>query len=336
MMITRTLFLLLLLPTLALAQHRGNFADANVVSQKAMGNARANVTQGMGYQYVPQSLATNPVLTLDLKALHNLEADSYTAVFSIIQIGETAASTTAAMEERVNAVRSKLRAKGVLDDDIATDIIAFKPVYEIHVENKIFSKKYTEVPAGFKLQQNLMIRFDDTSVFDAVMRATSESEIYDIVKVDYYVEDIDKYYQVLQEKLLDLVQKKRDFYAALGLNLADYKLQIADKNYYHVPRNFYKSYQMSQSVSMDVLKKQRNLTTATRPVTYYYDPIPYDNYDVVMNPSILEPVIQIGYDLQLQFIPKPEKPAPMPEQPDPKYYVISPSGPLDIKQLPKT
>jgi hypothetical protein len=57
---------------------------------------------------------------------------------------------------------------------------------------------------------------------------------------------------------------------------------------------------------------------------------------VVVNPLILEPVVQIGMHINLVYTPKPKE-----KKLDPitkteinhKYYVISPNGTIDVKEL---
>ena len=55
-----------------------------------------------------------------------------------------------------------------------------------------------------------------------------------------------------------------------------------------------------------------------------------------MNPSILEPVVQVGMDLKLQYNLKPkEQKQPIKKEIETKhkYYVITPDGSIDIKEL---
>ena len=83
-------------------------------------------------------------------------------------------------------------------------------------------------------------------------------------------------------------------------------------------------------------QKSNAITTAKKQTSYYYQPLTYESYDVVVNPSILEPVVQIGMHIKLVFSPKPEaeKQDPITKtEIDHKYYVISPNGTIDVKEL---
>jgi hypothetical protein len=241
------------------------------------------------------------------------------------------------MNDKINAVKAVLKAQG-FQGKFATDMISFVPQYEIEVTKKLFSKTYTEVPVGFELQQNLLISYKNDADFEKILTACASNEIFNLVKVDYYVENLQAKYDELQKKILEEVTKKKELYKALGFDMTTYDVRMADHKYYHMPKDFYKSYQASENISAQALKQKKGITEVRKPQSYYYDAISYDGYDIVINPAITKPVIQLGMDLSLMYVPKPEKPATpvTAETPKPKVYVISPQGPVDIKQLPNS
>lgn len=325
----------------ASGQHLGNFNN----QVEEMSISRANITTSMGnagYRVDHKSMPVAPqlhpsnVLHLNLRSLYNIEATDYTAVFNINQVGGTAQETQELMKARIDAVKSQLTASG-FKGEFAIDMISFVPQYEIEVTKKLFSKTYTEVPVGFELQQNLMISYKEDADFQKILAACAQAEIYNLVKVDYYVKNLEAIYEKLQAKLLEEVNKKKEYYTALGFDMSDYDVYMADQKYYHLPKDYYKSYVAANNLSMDALKQKKGVTRVKKPLSYYYDPISYAGYDIVVNADIQKPVIQLGMDLSLRYHPKPEKPMPTPpapQQPKPKVYVISPQGPVDIKQLP--
>ena len=324
------------------AQHMGNFNNM----AEDMSISRANIVTSMGNgaaygnPYAPQYVAPQPsnMLHINLRSLYNVEATDYTAVFNIVQVGKTAEETTQLMNDKIDLIKEELRAQG-FQGQFALDMISFVPQYEIEVTKKLFSKTYTEVPVGFELQQNLLISYRKDSEFQKILTACGKAEVYNLVKVDYYVKNLEEVYEDLQNKLLAEVAKKKLYYKELGFDMSDYNLMMADKKYYHTPKDFYKSYLAAENISMEALKNQKSVTTVRKPTSYYYDPIPYDGYDVVVNASITKPVIQLGMDLSLQYTLKPveKKPEPKPvpvKTPNPKVFVVSPSGPIDIKEIP--
>src|SRR5690606_36562610 len=229
----------------------------------------ANIYNPTLQQQVHKTLIPSNDLFIDVKAMHTVKAAPYTAIFNIIQIGETAHELNRLVNERINSVNEKRKVKGILEQNIVIDMISFVPVYEIEVEKKLFSKTYTEVPKGFELQQNIHIQFTNTSVFEAILTACAENEIYNLVKVDCFIDNIAQVYKNLQAELLKLIEEKKTYYKTLGFDLANYDVSIADDKYCYLPKDFYKSYQAFNSISFDAIKKKQGVTTAKKQTSYY-------------------------------------------------------------------
>jgi len=330
--------LLLLCSYYTMAQHKGNYnlITDDISRQNILTSGNATIYNPTVQQQIHKVLQPSNVLTIDVKALQNVSATTYTAVFNVSQIGTTAEDTNTLMKTRINAIKKRLLGIGITQNDMAIDVISFVPNYEVEVTKKLFSKTYTEVPKGFELQQNIHIQFTKTSQFEAVLEACAKSEVYNLVKVDYFIEDIKAVYKNLQEQLLQLIDDKKAYYKILGFDLSTYNVAIADDKYCYFPKDFYQSYQAYNSVSFDALKTNKGITTAKKQTSYYYQPLTYEHYDVVINPSILEPVVQIGMNIKLLFTPKPKEQKQQPitkTQIEHKYYVISPNGTIDVKEL---
>ncbi|WP_299526445.1 SIMPL domain-containing protein [Winogradskyella sp.] len=333
-----TFLLFLLSYNLIIAQHKGNYNQITreISRQNILSSGNATIYNPAIQHRTNKVLQPSNVLTIDVKALQNVSATTYTAVFNLSQIGPTAEATNSLMKERIDNIKKRLNSIGITEKDIALDVISFVPVYEVEVTKKLFSKTYTEVPKGFELQQNIHIQFTKTNQFESILEACAKSEVYNLVKVDYFIENIQEVYKNLQEKLLSLIEDKKSYYNTLGFNLSEYDIKIADDKYCYFPKDFYQSYQAYNSISFEALKKDRGITSAKKQTSYYYQPLTYENYDIVINPSILEPVVQIGMNIKLVFIPKPkvQKQQPITKtEIDHKYYVISPNGTIDVKEL---
>lgn len=326
---------LLLIALFGQAQIKGNastISRQNIMSSEELGNATIYGKRIQNFRH--QNLSPNAVITIDVKALNNVIADSYTAVFNVTQIGETSEETNRLMNDRVAKVKSTLLSKGILPKDFVIDVISFVPVYETVVERKLFSKKYNEVPKGFELQQNLHIKFNKVNQFESILSACANNEIYNLVKVDYFINDIQAVYKRLRVEILKILKEKQQFHNDLGFDLKSYKPLIADVEYCHFPKEFYKNYQAYNSISLEAIKKKKGIITAKKQTSYYYDPISFKDYDVVINPSIVEPVVQIGMEIKLQYHPKPKEQKPIEKEVvKNKYFMISNDGAINIKEL---
>jgi len=329
--------LLLFISSYSFAQIKGNaitISRQNIAS-KDLGNGHVYGQPSTSFRQ--QNLVPNPTITVDVRALSNVVASSYTAVFNVTQIGKTSEETDKLMKERISKVKSELLSKGIFIQDIVIDVISFVPVYETVVEKKLFSKKYVEIPMGFELQQNIHIKFTKVEQFQNILTSCANNEVYNLVKVDYFIDNLQDVYKKLRVEILKELKEKQAFYKNLGFDLTQYNPTIADNKYCYFPRDFYKNYQAFNCTSLESLKKNRGVYKAKKQTSYYYDPISFRDYDIVINPSIVEPVIQIGMEIKLQYTPKPVEQKPIEKEViKNKYYLISPDGSIDIKELKTT
>lgn len=326
--------LLVLLSTFASAQIKGNAPvvyGQNVMSSADLGNAQV---YGATTTFRQQQLVPNANITIDVKALNNVVADAYTAVFNLVQIGETSQDTNNLMNERVNKVKTELITHGINSNDIVIDVISFVPVYETVVEKKLFSKKYNEVPVGFELQQNIHVKFSKVNQFEKILSACANNEIYNLVKVDYFIEDIKTVYTNLRAEILKVLKEKQQFYKDLGFDLTGYKPIIADTKYCYFPKEFYKHYEAFACTSLEAIKKNQGVLTAEKQISYYYDPLSFKAYDVVLNAAIVEPVIQVGMEIKLQYAERPKEEAPKEKEViKNKFFMVSDEGTINVKEL---
>ncbi|MBL7943833.1 MAG: SIMPL domain-containing protein, partial [Flavobacteriales bacterium] len=193
---------------------------------------------------------TNEVM-LEVNAMYNVKADSYLAIFNLIQAGNTARETDSLMNIRINRFRNDLEKIGIKGSDFVVDMLSMVPVYEIATERKMFSKTYTEVPAGFEIQKNIHVHFSDDQKLDKIITSAAINEIYDLVKVDYYVKDSQLLYDSLRKEATKLVQKRIDQYKTLGVEMEGQWTLATDKIGVFFPLDRYSKYQSSSSVSMD-------------------------------------------------------------------------------------
>ncbi|GLB50657.1 SIMPL domain-containing protein [Neptunitalea lumnitzerae] len=324
----------LLISIQAQAQVKGNAnyqPNPNLVS-------RANLATTQGYlqkQVATQNLFNNPTssnISITTNALCNVKAAKYVAVFNISQVGKTTEQTNKLLYDRINAIKNTLFEKGVSEEDIVTDVISFIPNYEVTVEKKLFSKKYVEIPTGFELQVNLHIGFKNIALFEDILTSCAANEVYNLVKVDYVIDNIENIYKTLQEKIITSVKSKKEYYNSLGITLDNYNIEYAEQKYCYTPKDFYQSFQAFNSISMEAITKSNGITQAKKQTSYYYQPLENNQFDIVINPTIIEPVIQVVLSTHIKYTPKPKDVS----TPEKQYILISPTGEIATKTIDPT
>ena len=333
--------LLLLFSGEILAQAAGN------VQQHQEGNVSYTIDRNTGGWISKPSLATvhNPnrnATTFDINVLMNVEADSYMAIFHLTQVGKRAGHVDTLINRRVEGFRSELMKIGVSKENVFTDVLTFVPVYEIEVTKKLFSKQYNEIPKGFEMKKNIHVLFEDENMLSSIVTAAAKNEIYDFVKVNYYVKDVEAVYAKMMEKALSIVKKKETFHQQLGVELTDRYRSFSDAKMMAYPNEHYSTYQAytnNNLLNTSVVNGKTKVQRATKSTTLFYNPTDYKNFDAVLNPIILKPVVQFTYSLRIVYErnnPKtPKEVKPVPEKIiENKYYIIKPDGTLqylDIK-----
>ena len=133
-------------------------------------------------------------MTFEVNGLFNRKADAYLAIFNMTQVGENASVANDLLNTRYQNFVNEVASAGVKAEDIFLDMVSQVPIYELEVTKKFFSKTYNEVPKGFELQKNIHVKFNKGEVLDKILTAAAKHEIYDLIKVDYFVENTSAVY----------------------------------------------------------------------------------------------------------------------------------------------
>ncbi len=304
----------------------GNFYKQRAQSVSPYSNSRVKTSNDQNNIAVANNPEYNAV-TLDAKILINVKPDKLMAVFSLLQAGETATEVDKMANDRLNGFSNELQKIGVSTANIFVDMISLVPVFEIEVEKRLFSKSYNEVPKGFELQKNIHILIDEESKLHQIMTIASNYEIYDIIKVDYIVQDINKVQAQLQTEAINVIQAKLEKMKKLGVDFNSPYKTMSEESAVTYPTERYLSHQASSaSLSIDVQKKRGTVQRIRKPIIQYYNKVSENGFDLVVNPQVLAPVVQFSYQLKVRY--PIDRPTPTKE-----VYFITPNG--EMKLLPK-
>lgn len=307
----KTLFILLFqISTFTYSQVAGNSSYQNQVS---FSESDFNV----GFN-------SNNDIVFDVKGLANLKADNYVAIFNITQVGKSTEEVNASLQNRISQITEKLKEKNI---KLYVDMISFVPVYEYEAEKKVFSRKtYNEVPKGFELKKNLHIQYSDPIFLNELISICSENEVYDLVKVDYFssLMETTKKELVAKSKLI-LKEKIKNFQDIITEDFSANQKQVNDGFKVIYPIERYQSYQAYNSTSLN-FEKNSTINGTTKNTTLYYQPLVDKEFDFVINNNIVEPVIQIIYNLKVKIVREVET-----IKTEKEYLIITANG--DLKEI---
>ena len=272
--------------------------------------------------------------------LYNAKADAYIAIFNTLQLGEDAEEADSMISARINEMIEELISLGLKREDIFIDMISQIPIFEISVEKKLFSKKHIEIPKGIELQKNIHVRYKKGDLLDRILAIAAKYEIYDLVKVDYFIENTAEIYQELQEKAIAFHRQQIARYKPLGIDLDTFNVAFSDNYSVSFPINQYLHYQGFSSASLQrKLKEGQQVDQIRKPQTMYYQYLPYESFDVIINPVVHEPVVQFTCQLQVTYQQKPLKQKPQVQiqtKREKEFILLTPDGkvvPLKVEEV---
>ena len=311
------------------AQVMGNYQRQN--------NAPSTSNYRAQFRAVPQTaeFAPDGSLVFSINALSNQTADSYVAIFSVFQTGKTAPETNDGINRRIDAIKSALTAIGVPREDVYVDLVNFLPTYGYTEDKRIFSKTtFTEVPTGFQLQKNLHIRYRDPELLDRILTAAATQEVYDIIKVDYQIARPSEVYAEMRRLAFDYLDQIEEVYAGQGIGLDTFNKTIAENAFVTYPGDRYQSYTAFASQKLSADQRSGSVVDqAEKPQLRFYDAIPPNDYDLVINPDVLEPSAQFSFSLKVRYV-KPVQKVQVRTKVDTRYYMLTPDGELKPIAVP--
>jgi uncharacterized protein YggE len=262
-------------------------------------------------------------LLVTATGMANVKADSYVALFNVTQSGKTAEEVNALMDSRINQSLEQIRKR--TNTEALVDMVSFVPIYEYEADKKIFSKKtYNEVPVGFELKKNIHIKYSNPNDLNDIIGILTASEIYDLVRVDYFSNNLEVIKKDLMTKARTMMQEKlKTYQLLLGIKLDSLDKLVTDGYRAVLPVEMYKSYQAYNSTSLNVTKA-KSVNQADKSTTLYYQPILDKEFDFVINPIVFEPVIQVMYEIKFNVALEKERPV----NPQKEYILVTANGEL--------
>jgi uncharacterized protein YggE len=278
---------------------RGQFGG-NVSYAQPGGKARADQNERAKRVLTENDLPPNNTsMFVEASVLLNVKADGYVAVFAIVQEAETVDECNKAMDATVKAFSDGLKALGAGGDDLFVDFVAQNRVYGYQVTGVVAREKLV----GFELKKNVSIRFTDKAILDRIVATAARSKVFGLIKVDYLVKDTKRVQERLMAEAARVVKQKTGRYATLlGIKLKAPGQVYAERPAAYYPTQMYDSYTAFESNEVSASNRERLTTQAARKSrTFFYNGLDSSGFDEVIDPVIVEPVVQFTLYLKVRY-----------------------------------
>lgn len=291
-----TLAILSTFPGLGLAQVGGNaiYAQSGV-------RARAEAAERLKRTITKEELPpTGTASFVDASVLLNVRADEYVAVFAVAREGKTVAECQGAMDATLGPFTDAVKALGVAADDLFVDYVAQTKIYGFQIEGNIAKEKLV----GFELKKNVSVHYKDKAMLDKLAAAAAKAEIYDLVKVDYVVRDLDAVNDKLAAEAGRIIKRKvARLEQNLGLKLVPPMQVLAERQSAYFPSEMYDGYTAAEAeeISSNQIRERYTVQSARKGRSFYFNGLDAGSFDAVINPVITEPVVQFTLYLKVKY-----------------------------------
>lgn len=249
---------------------------------------------------------TDSSILVQAKIIKNVKADHFICVFGLNEIAKTVGTANTNINARIKNFIENIKKAGINEQDIYTDMVTQYRIYE-YQRNK--EGEIEDFLKGFELNKNIIIKYYKPTLIDKILTIAANDSILDLIKVDYVVEDIEKVYEEIFQTASEVTRRKKDIYLKLIGGKAKPNVQIYNSSFAsYYPIEMYKNYQAFSTNTYDSYWGSDRKKTARKFTTYYYDRLDYSGFDKVVNPSVLEPVVQFTLTLQVVYNLEPKMP----------------------------
>lgn len=273
--------------------------NAGYTDSRAKGTAlqREFAMREMAKEQLPPSSTS---MFIEASVLMNVKADEHVAVFGISHEGDTLAECSKKMDATVKTFAAELKAQGVADKDVFIDFISQNKIYGFQVQGDILQEKLV----GFELKKNVSIRYQEPSQIEKLALAGGKAQVFDLIKVDYVVKDIERVQDKLVEEAARIIKHKiARSEKLLGIKLQPPAQVYAERSAIHSPGQMYDSYKAYEAEEVGSVPKDQKYTVrrARKSTTFFFNALDADGFDGVINPVVTEPVVQCTLYLKVKY-----------------------------------
>ena len=277
-------------------------AQAQISGNQIYGNNRYNENN-----YNQNVMPNNTVvsindnhLTVTVKMLLNKKADGFVITLGLNQEDETVSGCSKKINTRIDGFLDKIKALGIKKENCYIDFISQTKIYDFNANLETAQ----QIDKGFEIKKNIIITTSNANSLEKLIAIASDFEIHDIIKVEYFNNDINAIHNSLFDEALVLAEAKKIRYMkSFGKRVIG--TPSATEEFATVfPKTQYKMYQAFESAEIETNYNNRNQylkKIARKNKTFYYDGISSAGFDKVINPNQTEVGIQYVLTLTMTY-----------------------------------
>ena len=238
----------------------------------------------------------NQAQFIEASVLLNVQPDAFVAVFGYVQEGSDPAAGNAMVNAKFADFIKSVEGLGVKRSDIYIDYISQNRIFDYTESGNTITEKLS----GFETKKNIAVRYTGRDLLEKLLSAAAKSSIFDLVEVDYVVNDLAAARSRLFQEAVKTIKRKEAAYTeSFGIHITPYAL--ANEKYdAFFPGEQYRGYQAYEA-GTTYNSYNKTVIRPRKVTTFYYEPLNAADFDAVINPIGVEPVVQLTLYLKMQY-----------------------------------
>jgi uncharacterized protein YggE len=237
---------------------------------------------------------------VDAYVLLNAAPDEFIAVFGVAQEAPTSVESNQKVNALIEQFLNAAEKLGVSRSNVFVDFITQNRVYNFTKDGE---GTIRETLSGFETKKTIAVRYKDRPLLEKLLAAAAQASIFDLIKVDYVINDMSKIRNRLFEEAVRTVKQKEENYTrSLGMAIKRGALvqEIYDAHY---PAELYQTYTAFESGSVDTYYNNSNtrVIRERKSSTSYLEPLDRSAFDSVLTPMGIEPMVQVTLYMKIMY-----------------------------------
>jgi len=236
--------------------------------------------------------------SIEASVLINLKPNAFVAVFGVSNEAKEPEASNDKVNARISDFTKSLNGLGITKNDVFVDFITQARVYDYTVEGTQAKENFS----GFETKKTIAVRYKSRDLFEKILAAAANIQIFDLIKVDYVVTDFDAVRAQLFDEAVKVIKAKAAKYInSLGVKLVT--IGLANEKYdAFYPSESYLRYQAFETGDANAYGSNSSSKIVQRKsFTFFYDPIDASRFDATINPVGIEPIVQYTLYLRMDY-----------------------------------
>lgn len=265
------------------------------------------------------------------KVLYNAKPDGYHLTYSKSFISKSVEAVELMMNKETDALIAAVKQIGITQDDVWVDVVSLDPVFEFYLRDTMDRRA-----DGYKITENITFKVKDIALLRHLSKICLDYEVYDLLKIQPFIENAQPILDTLMNKSLDLLNRKKSMSESVGWKIRGGNVSFKERTDVFYPNERYlKSIISNQSA---IYQHQLGENTTVQ----YFRQLNANNYnnynhkqaDYVYHANVNEPVIQF-YMESIYTYKKPEPPKEEEKSLERVIYMMGKDGNLQQLKLEK-